>query len=82
MNVLGSYDAQQLRVLSTLWELSARLDQRPPFTAQKGGPWSQWLVIGGRGAGKTRTGAEWVRGVALGLPGFAHKPVARIALVG
>lgn len=82
MEVLNSYDAHDLRVLSTLWELSARLDQRPPFTAQQSGPWSQWLVIGGRGAGKTRTGAEWVRGVALGLPGFARKPVSRIALVG
>lgn len=27
-----------------------------------------WLVLGGRGAGKTRTGAEWVSGVALGRP--------------
>jgi phage terminase large subunit-like protein len=42
----------------------------------------QWLVVGGRGAGKTRTGAEWVRGIALGLPGFARAPVGRIALVG
>jgi phage terminase large subunit-like protein len=38
--------------------------------------------MGGRGAGKTRTGAEWVRGVALGLRGFAHEPVGRIALIG
>ena len=38
--------------------------------------------LGGRGAGKTRTGAEWVRGIALGLPGFSDKPVKRIALVG
>ena len=38
--------------------------------------------MGGRGAGKTRTGAEWVRGLALGLPGFSHAPVERIALVG
>ena len=38
--------------------------------------------MGGRGAGKTRTGAEWVRGVALGLPGYSHAPVGRIALVG
>ena len=42
----------------------------------------QWVVMGGRGAGKTRTGAEWVRGLALGLPGFAQKPVGRIALIG
>ena len=41
-----------------------------------------WLVLGGRGAGKTRTGAEWARGVALGLPGFAERAGGRIALVG
>lgn len=41
-----------------------------------------WLILGGRGAGKTRAGAEFVRGMALGLPGYAHEPVGRIALVG
>jgi phage terminase large subunit-like protein len=38
-------------------------------------------VLGGSGAGKTRTGAEWVRGLALGYPGFCDGPVGRIALV-
>jgi carbonic anhydrase len=54
----------------------------PPLRARDGAPWTQWLVMGGRGAGKTRTGAEWVRGLALGLPAFAMKPVGRIALIG
>ena len=36
----------------------------------------------GRGAGKTWAGARWVRGLALGLPPFATRPVGRIALVG
>lgn len=39
-------------------------------------------MIGGRGSGKTRTGAEWVRGLALGDPVFSPEPVERIALVG
>lgn len=39
-------------------------------------------MIGGRGAGKTRAGAEWARGAALGLAPMAHKPMKRIALVG
>ena len=47
-----------------------------------GNPWLTWLLIGGRGAGKTRAGAEWIRAQALGLPPFAHQPVGRIALVG
>ena len=44
------------------WQFLAREDQLPPI-----GDWTTWLVMGGRGAGKTRTGAEWVRGMALGL---------------
>ncbi len=38
-------------------------------------------MLGGRGAGKTRAGAEWVRAAALGRAPFA-RPVERIALVG
>lgn len=34
----------------------ARDKQRPP-----GWPWFVWLILAGRGFGKTRTGAEWVR---------------------
>jgi phage terminase large subunit-like protein len=60
-----------------LWDTTARDDQWPP-----GGDWLIWLLMGGRGSGKTRTGAEWVRGMALGLDGFADAPVGRIALVG
>lgn len=44
--------------------------------------WTVWLMLGGRGAGKTRSGAEWVRGVALGQPGFMEPRAGRIALVG
>jgi phage terminase large subunit-like protein len=39
-------------------------------------------MLGGRGAGKTRTGSEWVRGIALGEPDFAETPYRRIALIG
>ena len=37
------------------WELWARPDQLAPP-----GDWFHWLLKGGRGSGKTRTGAEWV----------------------
>ncbi len=66
-----------LRRLHDDWEFWARDDQLPPS-----GDWLVWLILGGRGAGKTRAGAEWVRRVALGAPGFAGRPVGRIALVG
>ncbi|WP_322516451.1 terminase family protein [Rhodopseudomonas palustris] len=47
-----------------------------------GGPWTTWLLLGGRGAGKTRTGAEWVRALAHGTPPYAERPHRRIALIG
>lgn len=50
--------------------------QLPPAQANNGGDWRSWLILGGRGAGKTRAGAEWVRSVALA---DRH---ARIALIG
>ncbi|MBL8590560.1 MAG: DNA-packaging protein [Methylobacteriaceae bacterium] len=59
-----------------------RDDQLPPDAAQGGGDWSIWLALGGRGAGKTRAGAEWVKGMALGRRPWANAPVGRIALIG
>jgi phage terminase large subunit-like protein len=59
------------------WPVWARPEQLPPD-----GNWTTWLMMGGRGAGKTRAGAEWVRGMALGRRPFATEPVGRIALVG
>jgi len=47
--------------------------QLPPADAG----WTTWLLLGGRGAGKTRAGAEWVRGIALDEGAAAH-----IALIG
>lgn len=49
--------------------------QRAPERANSGQDWTTWLILGGRGAGKTRAGAEWVRAAA-------RDPKARIALIG
>jgi phage terminase large subunit-like protein len=46
-----------------------------------GASWRTWLVLGGRGAGKTRTGAEWIRSRAVGAP-YSVQRAHRIALVG
>src|SRR4051794_13784707 len=73
--------AEQAR-LNQDWFLHGRPDQKPPRRARDGRPWTVWLVLGGRGAGKTRTGAEWVRGMALGHPDFSEPRAGRIALVG
>lgn len=56
---------------SWYWQGWARDEQLPPDEA-----WRTWLICAGRGFGKTRAGAEWVRDVAR------HNPGARIALVG
>ena len=39
-------------------------------------------MLGGRGAGKTRLGAEWVRAAAYGTGPYATRPHRRIALIG
>jgi len=54
------------------WEIWKDDMQTPPP-----GDWTTWLMLGGRGAGKTRAGAEWVRGLVGG-----ERPVSPIALVG
>lgn len=41
-----------------------------------------WLVMGGRGSGKTRLGAEWINGLVRAFPPFAQHKHLRIALVG
>lgn len=76
-NFLNELPPRALARLASDWPLFARADQMPPP-----GGWTIWLMIGGRGAGKTRAGAEWVRGMAMGLPPFASARAGRIALVG
>lgn len=64
------------------WQIWARDEQLPPAKTIGGKLWTSWLILGGRGAGKTRAGAEWVRAIALGKAPFANEQQARIALVG
>ena len=52
------------------WSQQAHTGQLAPE-----GNWSVWLIMAGRGFGKTRAGAEWVRRIA------ETDPKARIALV-
>lgn len=63
--------------LGSFWPFFARPDQLAPD-----GDWTVWLVMGGRGAGKTRTGAEWVRAVVAGAAHAGGPSAGRIALVG
>ena len=46
------------------------------------GDWTTWVILGGRGAGKTRAGSEWIRAmVEGGKPGDPGR-MSRVALVG
>ena len=55
----------ELSELLYTWKFWARPEQLSPSS-----PWSVWLVLAGRGFGKTRTGAEWIRAQAeSGHPG-------------
>ena len=56
--------------------------QEPPLRANGGDHWTTWLMLGGRGAGKTRLGAEWVRAMAHGIGPYAERRSLQIALVG
>lgn len=72
-----SLDIDDLRRLDKAWHLQGRENQLPELS-----DWRTWLLLGGRGAGKTRAGAEWIRAVVARsklLPGDA---AGRIALVG
>src|SRR5690606_17804888 len=53
------------------WRFWGRPAQLPPP-----GDWRVWLVLAGRGFGKTRAGAEWVRNLATRSAGQASAPSA------
>ena len=58
------------------WALAAHEAQKPPVGTEDGAEWTTGVFLGGRGAGKTRAGAEWVWETAGALGGGG-----RIALV-
>jgi phage terminase large subunit-like protein len=64
------------------WPFFAHPHQISPAQAQGGGDWTTCLLMGGRGAGKTRAGAEWVRAIVHGVGPYAEVPYGRIALLG
>lgn len=66
LKTLPRYSSQtmQLAQARVQWQnLSARANQLPPETN-----WKTWLILSGRGWGKTRTGAEWIVWKAITNP--------------
>jgi phage terminase large subunit-like protein len=68
--VLKKMKPRQRTSLKRHWRLWAHDGQVPPEDG-----WHTWLIMAGRGYGKTRAGAEWIREIA------EADPTARIALV-
>ncbi len=69
--ILKELSPEQAHALNYDWDFWARPKQQFP-----GGDWITWLILAGRGFGKTRVGAEWVRHLA------ENKLIGRIALIG
>jgi len=57
------------------WPVWVHAGQEPPT----GADWRVWVMMAGRGFGKTRAGAEWVSGLARAHPGAAIALVAATA---
>lgn len=74
---LNGLSDQALLALPWLWDFWALPHQKAP-----GGDWRNWVIMGGRGAGKTRAGAEWVRLQVEGAGPRDPGRAARVALVG
>jgi len=69
--ILATATDVELAAASWLWEFEARADQLAPA-----GDWAVWLILAGRGWGKTRSGAGYI------IQRAERNPKARIALVG
>ncbi len=66
-----------LGALPWLFDFWALEHQKPPA-----GRWRSWVILGGRGAGKTRAGAEWVRAQVEGPRPLDPGRARRVALLG
>jgi phage terminase large subunit-like protein len=74
---LDSLSDGEILSLPYLFDFWAMDHQRPPE-----GDWRAWVILGGRGAGKTRAGAEWVRSQVEGARPLDSGRCHRLALVG
>ena len=74
---LNSLSDAELFALPYLFEFWAMEHQLAPE-----GPWRTWIAMGGRGAGKTRAGSEWIRAQVEGALPLDLGRCRRVALVG
>ena len=74
---LSTLSDNALASLPWIFEFWALAHQLPPE-----GDWKSWVIMGGRGAGKTRAGSEWVRRKVEGATPRTQGECKRIALIG
>jgi phage terminase large subunit-like protein len=72
LRALEGLNDEEFLFLSRDWQLNARDEQLAPEDRA----WRIWLFMGGRGAGKTRSGAQWI------AEGVANGTFQRIGLIG
>jgi phage terminase large subunit-like protein len=75
---IESLSENALASMPFLWQLWAN----PQHQKVPAGAWGTWVILGGRGAGKTRAGAEWVRSRVEGSTPLSRGVSRRFALVG
>ncbi len=73
---VASISPEEAELLLYDWRFWARPNQLEPA-----GDWSTWLILAGRGFGKTRIGAEWVRDHVCGSTPMSGGRYGRVALV-
>ena len=77
MKALSELSPEVKAQLKYYWPFWARPSQLEPP-----GDWTTWLILAGRGFGKTRAGCETIRSWACGTTPLSRGAYSRIALVG
>ena len=80
-SLLSDLTLQEIDALNFDWKFWGRPEQFAPEFAPNGLPWNTWLILAGRGFGKTRTGAEFIRDMVCGSTPLSRGKWKHIALI-
>lgn len=83
VSVLSKLDPKKVEEIRYNWKFWARPNQLAPE-----GDWNTWLILAGRGFGKSRAGTEWVREMVkrghkrIALVTATNSDIERVAITG